>query len=97
MSATWNTKYGSRRVRHEPPTLAEAILAAQGLSDDPGQQIEIAASLMGVPADVVKAEMQKLAPIRRAVRVVETTARDRAPRTVIVERRVSRRMVGRPA
>ena len=28
MSADWNTKYGSRRVRHDPPTLDEAIFAA---------------------------------------------------------------------
>ena len=30
MSVVWNTKYGTRRVRHDPPTLKEAILAAQG-------------------------------------------------------------------
>ncbi len=28
MSGDWNTKYGTRRVRHDPPTLEEAIFAA---------------------------------------------------------------------
>ena len=46
----WNTKYGPRRVRHEEPTLDEAITAAKGLSDELNQQAEIAASLIGLPA-----------------------------------------------
>ena len=40
---TWKTKYGSRRVRHDPPTLEEAIIAAQGLTDSVSAQVEIAA------------------------------------------------------
>ena len=36
------------RVRYDPPTLEEAVFAAQGLSEDLAQQIEIAAGLMGV-------------------------------------------------
>ena len=39
---TWNTKYGARRVRKEEPVLAEAIAAAQGLSDDIDEQTDIA-------------------------------------------------------
>ena len=58
----WNTKYGPRRVRHEAPTLEEAIIAAQGLSDEIDEQAEIAASLMGLPRDQVRAELLKLAP-----------------------------------
>ena len=34
MRTTWKTKYGPRRVRHDPPTLEEAIFAARGLTDD---------------------------------------------------------------
>src|SRR5215467_4656952 len=30
----WKTKFGPRRVRHDPPTLEEAIIAATGLTDD---------------------------------------------------------------
>src|ERR1700736_5973832 len=50
MTKAWKTKYGPRRVRRDPPTLDEAIFAAQGLTDDPQAQVEIAASLLGVPA-----------------------------------------------
>ena len=94
MSATWKTKYGSRRVRHDPPTLAEAIAAAQGFTDDIQGQIQIAADLMGVSVAEAKVEMQKLAPDRRAVRVVSTGARE-GSRTVIVERKASRRVIAR--
>ena len=41
---TWKTKYGPRRVKNDAPTLGEAIVAAQGLSDDIDEQAEIAAS-----------------------------------------------------
>ena len=49
MSEDWNTKYGTRRVRRDPPTLEEAIFAAVGITEDPQQQAEIAAALMGLP------------------------------------------------
>jgi hypothetical protein len=58
----WKTKYGFRRVRHEAPTLGEAIAAAQGLSDELNQQAEIAASLIGLPRDQVHTELLKVAP-----------------------------------
>ncbi len=95
-SVTWKTKYGSRRVRHDPPTLAEAIAAAQGLTEDPREQMEIAAALMDVPVAEVKAEMQKIAPDRRQTRIVSAPARDKEKggmRTVVVERKTSRRVI----
>lgn len=96
MSETWMTKYGSRKVRHDPPTLAEAIAAAQGLTDDFAGQIQIAADLMGAnPADV-KAEMQRLSPDRRATRLVSAPSREGA-RTVVVERKASRRVIAKSA
>ncbi len=61
MSEIWETKYGLRRVRHDPPTLDEAIAAAQGLSDELDEQVEIAAGLMALPVDVVRAEILKAA------------------------------------
>ena len=94
MPVTWMTKYGARRVRHDPPTLAEAIAAAQGLTDDPQGQMQIAAELMGAPLAEVKAEMQKLSPDRRVTRIVSAPARD-GVRTVIVERKASRRLVAK--
>ena len=40
-------------LRFEPPTLEEAIYAAQGLTDDIDGQAEIAARLMGLPEPAV--------------------------------------------
>ncbi len=80
------------KVRHEPPTLEDAIYAAQGLTQDVDQQIEFAASLMDMPAEelrphLVKATSKPLTSNRvfvparsgmqRAV-VIETTGRPRA-------------------
>ncbi len=96
MSDTWMTKYGSRRVRHDPPTLAEAIAAAQGLTDDFAGQIQIAADLMGADVADVKAEMQRLSPDRRATRLVSAQSREGA-RTVVVERKASRRVIAKTA
>jgi hypothetical protein len=93
MSSTWNTKYGSRRVRHDPPTLKEAIVAAQGLTDELQEQIEIAAALMDLPVEAVRAEIQKEMPSRVAGRIVTPMTREAGSRTVIVERKVVRRVV----
>src|ERR1700760_4761693 len=61
MSATWKTKWGVRRVRHDKPPVEEALIAAESLANDPSQRAEIAASLMGVPVDDVKALAAKQA------------------------------------
>ena len=53
MTTTWKTKYGPRRVKHDPPTLEEAIFAARGLTDDVDAQVEIAAGLMDAEPDEV--------------------------------------------
>ena len=47
MSDVWDTKDGRRRVRRDPPTVEEAVLAAQGLSDELKEQIEIVRRLGG--------------------------------------------------
>ncbi len=93
MAASWKTKWGARRVRHDPPTLAEALAAAQGFTDDRDGQAEIAADLMGVPVAEAKAELRRLAPDRRVTAAVIAPTRDRAGmRTVIIERKTSRRV-----
>jgi hypothetical protein len=90
----WKTKYGPRRVRQEMPTLAEAIAAAQGLSDEIDEQADIAASLMGLPVDDVRAELLKLVPVRKDHNTsVVFTGPASAPRTIVVERKPSRRIV----
>jgi hypothetical protein len=90
MSDTWDTKYGSRRVRRDPPTLQEAIDAAQGLSDELNEQIEIAAGFMDLPVEVVRAEVLKSVAPRNAARLVTATRREGVGRTVIVERKSRR-------
>jgi hypothetical protein len=90
----WNTKFGPRRVRHEAPTLQEAIAAAQGLSDELDEQAEIAAALMGLPREQVRAELLKTArPRKAAAKSVAFVGSAAAPRTVVVERKPSRRVV----
>ena len=92
MSQDWNTKYGPRRVRHDPPTLEEAIFAATGLTDDQNEQAEIAAALMGLPIESVTAEVKKAARTtlgRSSTRVI--AGEQGAQRSVVVERRVARR------
>jgi len=91
MSEVWKTKYGPRRVRRDPPTVAEAVAAARGLTDDVQEQIEIAASLMDLPADQVKSEVLKAATARKDANTVAFVGRAGAPRTVVVERVSSRR------
>ena len=89
MSEVWNTKYGPRRVRFDPPTLNEAIAAARGLTGELQLQAEIAASLMDLPVEAVRAELLKTAPSRGRAQIV-TNGREGTGRTVIVERKRSR-------
>jgi hypothetical protein len=91
MSEDWNTKYGTRRVRRDPPTLEEAIFAAVGITDDQEAQAEIASALMGLPYEDVLAEVKKTARsvARSATRVI--AGEHGAQRSVVVERRVIRR------
>ncbi|MGH6852472.1 MAG: hypothetical protein ACREDJ_04585, partial [Methylocella sp.] len=91
MSAVWKTKYGTRRVRFDPPTLTEAIAAARGLTGELHQQAEIAAALINLPVDEVRAELLKTAPPRSSNEIVTASGREGTTRTVLVERKPSRR------
>lgn len=86
----WNTKYGSRRVRFDPPSIAEAIAAAQGLSDDPEDQAGIAASLLGADIEMMRGEVAR-AGRRKASEGIAFAGREGASRAVVVERRTVRR------
>jgi hypothetical protein len=94
MSVAWKTKYGPRRVRHDPPTLQEAIVAAKGLTDSLQAQAEIAAALMGLPVDSVRPEVMRLAHDRAGPTRTITSNRG-APRAVVVEHRTIRRPLRR--
>jgi hypothetical protein len=93
MSEDWVTKYGTRRVKRDPPTLEEAIFAAMGITEDLDQQAEIAASLMGMPLETVQSEVKKAS--RTAARSTRVIAGEQgAQRSIVVERKVSRRIIG---
>jgi hypothetical protein len=100
MSEEWETKDGRRRVRRDPPTLEEAVAAAQGLTDDFKGQVEIVASLMDVSVDEARGAVLRMGQ-RKGADQVTVTSRLGAPRAVVVERRtpryavVQRRSIGR--
>jgi len=89
MSEVWETKDGRRRVRRDPPTLEEAVVAAQGLTDDLKGQIEIVTSLMSVPFEEARGAVLRMGQ-RKGVNQVTVTSRVGAPRAVVVERRTPR-------
>lgn len=89
---------GNFRVRHDPPTLEEAIFAAQGLTDDVEGQTEIAAMLMGMSQDevrpaVVTANAKASKPMRGTLglRMAAPPASGRP--VVVVERRAPRVLI----
>jgi len=100
MSDVWDTKDGRRRVRRDPPTVEEAVVAAQGLTDDLREQVEIVAALMEISTDEARAVVLRMGQ-RKDVNRVTVTGRIGAPRAVVVERRparhsvVQRRLAGR--
>jgi hypothetical protein len=87
MSKTWKTKYGSRRVRVEPPTIEEALFAAEGLTAGLEQQIRIAAILMQLPLEQVRTEAQRILGTRHP-------AHGPTGRSWVVQRKVPRHIRG---
>jgi len=94
MSDIWETKDGRRRVRRDPPTIEEAVVAAQGLTDDLKEQMEIVASLMEITPDEARGVVLRMGQ-RKDVNRVTVTGRIGAPRAVVVERRTPRAIVQR--
>jgi hypothetical protein len=90
MGPVWNTKYGRRRVKHEPPTLEEALDAAQDFTRNRQEQIAIAASLMALPIEDVRKQAAKL-PTRPANSTYALPSGRRGGAAVVVERKVARR------
>ena len=73
------------RTRYEPPTLEEAIFAAEGLTGELDHQVAIAAELTGMPESQVQAAVLKG---RSPARQVLIRSAQRTP--VVVERRIAR-------
>ena len=79
---------GPPRVRSEPPTLEEAVAAAQDLAADPEQQVVIAAGLMGMSADQVRSHVLRAHPKRTLSRPARDWAQPtRSPQVVVARRR----------
>ena len=95
MSEIWQTKDGRRRVRRDPPTIEDAVLAAQGLTDDIDGQIEIVMSLMPVSVDAARGAVLRMG-MRKETSRVTVAGRTGVPRAVVVERRPSRMASLRP-
>ena len=89
MNDVWETKDGRRRVRRDPPTIEEAVVAAQGLTDELKEQVDIVASLMEISTDEARGVVLRMGQ-RKEVNRVTVTGRVGAPRAVVVERRTSR-------
>lgn len=79
------------RTKYEPPGLEEALVAAEGLTQDPQEQLEIAASLMGVAIEEVRACRDKRKRSLSSSRFTLTTTRGgglrAAPEVVVIKRR----------
>ncbi|MGA8612284.1 MAG: hypothetical protein WB760_11295 [Xanthobacteraceae bacterium] len=98
MSEVWETKDGRRRVRRDPPTVEDAVMAAQGLTDEPSEQVEIVASLMQIPAEEARGAVLRLGQRKDVNHITVATRSARpgqlsVPRAVVVERRAPRRSV----
>ncbi len=95
MNELWDTKDGPRRVRRDPPTVEEAVLAAQGLTDEVSEQTEIVASLMQISAEKARGAVLRMVQRKEAGSIATTRATHVAgrgrPRAVVVERRGLRR------
>ena len=78
---------GPPRVRHEPPTLDEAVIAAQGLADNVEQQVTIVAGLMDLPEDEVRPTVLSAPRTRIVPRAARGMTMTPSPAVVVVRRR----------
>jgi len=72
--------------------MQEAVFAAQGLTDDLEEQVEIAAALIGASEEEIRAEIARSRNLRQVrVRPRSPTDFPSEPRTFVVERKGVRR------
>ena len=93
MNKIWETKDGLRRVRRDPPTIDDAVLAAQGLTEDLDGQVEIVCALMPVSPEEARRAARKL---RRNDSRLTIPGRGGVARAVVVERKSPRRLTIQP-
>ena len=79
------------RLGVELPTIQEALDAAEGLTLDPQQQVQVAADLIGLPMSQVQDFAARAAKNAGVRAVAPPAGRPRAP--VVVERKVRRRVL----
>jgi hypothetical protein len=84
----WETKDGWRRVRRDPPSIDDAVLAAKGLTEDLEGQIEIVVALMSVPVEEARRAVLKK---RHPDSLLKISGRGGSTRAVVVERKPARR------
>ena len=99
-NTTWKTKWGPRRVRKEPPTIEEALIAAEAIAHDAESRADIAAQLMGLPIEEVRVLLARQQAHTRG-RATLVNGRSRAvvveykrPRTFTKSATASRPMAG---
>lgn len=80
-------EWSRRRTRHDPPDVEDAVTAAQGLTDQIEFQVEIAAQLIGLPADEIRPAVLKAAAQPRSLGAASPSSGPTASRTVVIERR----------
>src|SRR3954452_8384934 len=80
---------GPPRVRHEPPTITEAVSVAQDLASEVEQQVSIVAGLTGLPEEEARPHVLSAPAERPEPRGVRNEAQrpSRAPQVVVVRRR----------
>jgi hypothetical protein len=91
MRDVWDTKDGRRRVRVDLPTVEDAVLAAQGLTGDVEEQVDIVISLMPVSAQEARRAVLKMKRSGDDSRVT-IPGRTGTLRAVVVERKAPRRL-----
>jgi len=80
----WNSQYGNRlenEIWHAPRATRSADAqgsdyCSAGLTDELQQQAEIAAALMDLPVEDVRAELLKQAPPRNSTQIVTASGRE---------------------
>ena len=91
MRVTWKTKYGIRSVRVEPPpTVEDALFAAEGLTRNVEQQITIAAGLLEVSIEEARAEAKRVLSERKAHSTTQVHRRGSMPPVLVMRKAVRR-------